>query len=399
MKKGVFLAGILVLVLVSGPYAHGFMDEGTVRVGHVGILTGPGVDYGIQIVNGLKIALEEINEQGGATVKGKKLKLDLAPYVYDSARDVAQAIGLTRKLTMSDKVLVVFGPVSSNEAVSVFGTFQRKLDDASDTGLKIPLMNTSAMRDGLGEVSPWAFRNATIERQLLGISLPKVLNAYGPIKTAAVVYHGWEDYGPAMLKGVYTPLLEKLGVKVVSADGVHQGDRDYSPLIGKLIRLNPDMLIMLARYDVGARTMIEAKRQGFRPRLVWASGMISQELISTGREAVEGLVMVSSYDATVPRAAEVAKKFKAATGVELNEFGANSYEGMYLVKWAIEEAGIDNTPASLDQDRRKVRDALRRVKGFRGLMGTIDMSPSENDTVKEGVILKIAGGKFVIWNP
>src|SRR2546430_12057797 len=34
-------------------------------------------------------------------------------------------------------------------------------------------------------------------------------------------------YGAAMLKGVYGPLLEKQGVKVVSADGVHQGDRDY----------------------------------------------------------------------------------------------------------------------------------------------------------------------------
>jgi len=399
MRKWVSLLTVVVFVVVSGRAAQAFMEEGTVRVGHVGILTGPGVDYGTQVLNGLKVALEEINEQGGVTIAGKKVKLNMAPYVYDSARDVAQAIALMRKVALSDKVLAVFGPVSSHEAVSVFGILQRKLDDPTDSGLKVPVLNTSAMRDGLGEMSPWAYRNATIERFLLAKSLPKVLNAYGPIKTAAVIYHGWEDYGAAMLKGVYGPLLEKQGVKVVSADGVHQGDRDYSALVGKLARLNPDMLIMLARYDVGARTMIEAKRQGFRPRLVWASGMISQELINTGREAVDGLVMVSSYDASVPRAAQVARKFKALAGVEMNEFGANSYEGMYLAKWAIEQAGIENTPASLEDDRRKVREALRRVKGFPGLIGSIDMSPTSNDTVKEGLILKIENGKFVVWNP
>src|SRR5439155_4457554 len=134
-----------------------------------------------------------------------------------------------------------------------------------------------------------------------------------------------------------------------STDGVHEGDRDYSALIARLMRLNPDMLILLARYDVGVKTMIEAKRQGFTPRLVWASGMISQELIKTGRSAVEGMMMVSSYDATVPRAAEVAKKFKQIAGVDMNEFGANSYEAVYLMKSAIERADLQNMPESIEK--------------------------------------------------
>lgn len=402
MIRRIFLVGSVALVLgilYAPERSQAFMEEGTVRLGHVGIMTGPGTGYGTQVLYGLKVALDEINQSGGVTVAGKKLKLNLDPYVYDSARDVAQSIALTRKLANSDKVLLVFGPVSSNEAVSVFGLLQRKLDDSGDSGLKVPVMTSSAMRDGLGVVSPWAFRNATVEKHLLGTSLPKALKARGPIKTAAVVYHGWEDYGPAMLENVYGPLLKKYGVQVLGSDAVHKGDRDYSPLIGKLARQHPDMLLILARYDVGARTMIEAKRQGFQPRMVWGSGMISQELITAGREAVEGMLMVSSYDASVPRAAEVAQKFKAAAGVEMNEFGANSYEAMRIVKWAIERAGIKNTPESLENDRRLLREALRQLKDFQGLMGTIDMSPDSNNTLKEGLILTIRDGKFMPWTP
>jgi branched-chain amino acid transport system substrate-binding protein len=390
-------AAVLALSIADG--ADAFTEQGTIRVGHVGILTGPGVDYGTQVLNGLKIAVNEINEAGGVTVAGRKMKLDLAPHVYDSARDVAQSIALTRKLALSDKVLVMFGPVSSNEAVSVLGVLQRKLDDASDPGLKLPVVNTSALREGLGEISPWAFRNATVENLLLDSTLPVVMKARGPIKTASAVYLGSEDYGPAMMKNVYGPLLKKLDVELLSSDGVFEGDRDYSPVISKLVRLKPDMLILLGRYDIGAKAMIEAKRQGFEAKLVWASGMISQELIKTGRSAVEGMMMVSSYDSSLPRAAEVARKFKSIAGVDMNEFGANSYEAVYLVKAAIESAGIQNTEESIDADRRKLRDALRAIKGFPGLIGKIDMSANSNDTVKQGVVLVIRNAKFEIWKP
>jgi len=399
MKKLGLRSLVVVLALGMSGGADAFMEDGTVRLGHVGILTGPGVDYGTQVLNGLKIAIEEINRSGGITVASKKLRLELAPFIYDSARDVAQSIALTRKLALSDKVLAMFGPVSSNEAVSVFGVLQRKLDDPSDSGLKLLVMNTSALREGLGDISPWAFRNATVENLLLGDALPKVIQARGPIKTASAIYLGSEDYGPTMMKNVYGPLLRQLNIELLSSDATSEGDRDYSPIIAKLIRLKPDMLILLGRYDIGAKAMIEAKRQNFSTKVVWASGMISQELIKTGRSAVDGMMMVSSYDATVPRAAEVAKTFKQIAGVDMNEFGANSYEAVYLMKSAIERADLQNTPESIEKDRAKLREALRGIKGFPGLMGTIDMSSNSNDTIKQGVVLVIRDAKFEIWKP
>ena len=83
----------------------------------------------------------------------------------------------------------------------------------------------------------------------------------------------------------------------------------------------------------------------------------------------------------------------------MNEFGANSYEAVYLIKDAIERADIQNTPESLEADRRKLREALRGIKGFPGLIGNIDMSPNSNDTIKQGVVLVIQSAKFEIWKP
>src|SRR5215510_14386431 len=107
MKLVLLRSALVVLALGLPGRVAAFMEEGTIRLGHVGILTGPGVDYGTQVLHGLKIAIDEINQPGGLAIGGKKVKLELAPYVYDSARDVAQSIALTRKLALSDKALLM----------------------------------------------------------------------------------------------------------------------------------------------------------------------------------------------------------------------------------------------------------------------------------------------------
>jgi len=63
------------IVLSAGGTSHAFQDEGTVRIGSLEAQTGVPSPYGIQALNGSKIAIDEINATGGVNVAGKKVKL------------------------------------------------------------------------------------------------------------------------------------------------------------------------------------------------------------------------------------------------------------------------------------------------------------------------------------
>ena len=88
------LAGSLAVASIFPVMA--FQDEGTVRIGLLESQTGVLAPYGIPGLLGSQIAIEEINNAGGITVAGKKVKLAPVPDMkgHDPANDPAQAIAL-----------------------------------------------------------------------------------------------------------------------------------------------------------------------------------------------------------------------------------------------------------------------------------------------------------------
>ena len=70
-----------------------------------------------------------------------------------------------------------------------------------------------------------------------------------------------------------------------------------------------------------------------------------------------------------------------------------------VVKELIEKADIKNTEESLPEDRRKLRDALAKVRSFEGMIGKIRINPEEHPTKpreaeKELFLLQVKGGRW-----
>ena len=70
-------------------------------------LSGPIKGWGVSVANGMKLAVEEINEHGG--VAGRKLKL----IVEDSGYDPKRAVLATQKLIEKDQVFSMVGAMGS----------------------------------------------------------------------------------------------------------------------------------------------------------------------------------------------------------------------------------------------------------------------------------------------
>jgi branched-chain amino acid transport system substrate-binding protein len=169
----------------------------------------------------------------------------------------------------------------------------------------------------------------------------------------------------------------------------------------KLRKANPDVWGISANYEAIGRIMAEAFRQGWKPKIVVDTGSImAPEIFGIGGKGLDGIFGGVYFWPDAPEVKPMADEFKKRTGVMMTQFGANGYDGGYMIKWAIENSGIKNRPETLEQDRRKLRDAFTRIKNFKGITGEISARSDSGDVRRSGglYILQIQDGKYVPWD-
>lgn len=387
-------AGTVAVTLQAMAPSAAFQDEGIVRIGSLEAQTGVPAPYGIQALVGSQIAIDEINAAGGVEIDGKKIELALTPGPngYDPGGDSAATIALIKKLVSDDQVLVIKGTSRSDNTEAAFNY----LNELEKQGSPIVLLSPSAAAPGLGAITPWGFRNSFVEAGALKRA-SQVLAGLG-YKTAGIFVAKDNAYNAAIAKGLMIPALEKSGFEViVQTDGLEK-DTDYSAQIQALKNANPDVVAVSTPVLPGVNLMKEAARRGFHPK-AWLGniGNIAPEVPKLGGSTVEGMVVGSSYSPDVAEVQRLAEEFHKRTGNELNLFGVNGYEAIYLFKAAIEAADLQNTPETLQEDRRKFRDALADVE-IESITGETVRFNEDGDAIKEGFLLTIKDGAYQVWD-
>ena len=90
-----------------------------------------------------------------------------------------------------------------------------------------------------------------------------------------------------------------------------------------------------------------------------------------------------------PGVQELYEEYKRRTGEwYMPAFTYLGYEGMYIIKWAIENAGIKNTPQTLAEDRRKVRDQMAALKDWKNPLGLPLTVEPTGDIAREYVFVR-----------
>ena len=91
------LAALSCVALAAAPA----LAEETIKLGAPLALTGPLADAGAKSKQGYDICISAINAKGGVDVGGKKLKLELVPYDYQS--ETNHAVQIVQRLSMSTR--------------------------------------------------------------------------------------------------------------------------------------------------------------------------------------------------------------------------------------------------------------------------------------------------------
>jgi len=314
-------------------------------------LTGTAAVLGVPEMQGVELAIEDVNAAGGLEINGKKVKINFK--YYDVTEDPAKVVDFTQRLIANDKVKVIAG---ARENTQIAG--ELKLTDPA----KVIIYSAVASTPLLSVGSKYGLNitdNGAIEKhaliQLLSEPQEK-LDSWGldgaAIKQVkrVVLFGRNELYVQQGVVGA-KEACEKLGFEWAGDVLFPPGTTDFLPYITKVKDLNPDAVILdTYSYDLMIPPLKDMLQIG---GLDWTKGEIVlmgndvlatqpfvDEALKSGISVNGALCFSASKSELSDRAKEIVAKIEAKYGPSpLATYVAINYDATMLVLRGIEASG------------------------------------------------------------
>jgi len=369
MKARLFAAVAAALLLVTLACGKGGGGSEIV-VGEYGSLTGTTATFGQSTHNGILQAFEEINAAGG--LLGKKVKV----LVEDDRSQPEEATTAVTKLINQSHVVAVLGEVSSSRSLAAAPICQSS---------KVPMVSPSSTNPRVTQVGDYIFRVCFIDPFQAPVMARFAANTL-KIKKVAILTDVRNDYSIG-LQTFFRQNFKSLGGEIVAEQSYSEGDSDFRAQLTQIKAANPEAIYVPGYYTEVATIARQARELGITVPLMGGDGWDSPKLFEIGGEALDGCYLSNHYSVDDP--APAIQKFVADYKKKYNQvpdaLAALGYDAAKILADAIKRAG--------STDGEKVRDALKTVKDFPGVTGTITINADRN-AVKPAVVLKIEKGKF-----
>lgn len=326
------------------------------KIGYMGPLSGDIAGLGADTLNGVRMAVEEINAAGG--IGGQQIEL----IAEDSRCNGADAASAARKLVNVDKVVAIIGGMCSGETLAA-----APIAEAA----KVVMLSPTSSSPDVTKAGDYIFRNYPSDG-LKG----KAFGAYfakAGFKKLAIISENTD-----FCQGIHDSVQANLpaSMTVVFDEMVEPGTKDFRTLVTRLKDVDFDVFVANGQSDSTVAEMAKQLRElGLKQQIVGSDVADSVTLGKTATEAVEGLkpLSVPTLTETDAHAGKFVTAFKKAYGDPQygSFFGATSYDATKLLAMVIGEVGTDGT---------KIKDALYALKSYDGIIGTFSFD--DNGDVK-----------------
>jgi branched-chain amino acid transport system substrate-binding protein len=366
-------------------------QEKTIKISGFGAKTGPVRMFGVNSEAALLAAAEVINKAGGVKLAdGSKAKMVVD--FYDDRCNAEEGISVIRRIAGGD-ALVAIGPTCSNVAEPLFGILQKKVGDASDSGLQFPVFTDVAIKVGLAKISEWAFRNVPNEITMYSSVFYWLHTTRPELKT---VYGGVEEdfaHSRASWHIVMKDRATANNFNVVGESKWLLADTNFATQVREMKKANADIIAISAHPFSLCGALKEMARQGVKPKvLVGLTSSSSLETLQGCAKQAQGIIIPTSF-APVTKdgkfAAQSTAKFKGAA--DLHSMAA--WENMFILKDVMESAKI--TGKDVQGDRRRIRDGLAMLKTTQGLMG-VTKRTDDREADKPYLFVQAKGNEWVV---
>jgi branched-chain amino acid transport system substrate-binding protein len=315
---------------------------GTVKIGVIEMLTGGSAFYGNAVLDGIKVAQQEINDKGG--VLGKPIEL----VVSDNASDDAQTTTLMKQMAQDTSIGAVIPP-----------TYQKNFLVACAAANALHLAAVSAQSgppDARSNPEGWCFTMTTDPGTQIAATFDYLHQRYGYSKFD-MVYDQTNGYVAFQRPNIETAAAAGgYQLKEIGVDGTNS---DFGPQITTVLNDSADATFPFLTIEDGARFMQQARAQGYAaPFFDPVSQLTSQRLISLSGGAATGLIASTPQSAgDSPSFQAFLEKYQQTTGHPLDD---PTYTGFGYD--ALNAIGAAMTAAETSTDRSAILAGVTTLK-------------------------------------
>jgi branched-chain amino acid transport system substrate-binding protein len=341
MKFTKFLTTVAAASLLVAA-APAFADD--VKLGFIGGFTGPIESLTPPIFNGAKLAVQQINDQGG--ILGGKLTIESA----DGACDATAAANAGDKLINTSQVTAIVGGLCTGETIGAFNGSGKPgnvvfVSPASSA----PALTTLDDNDLVFRTTP--------SDALQGVKMASLLISKG-VKEVVVTYVN-NDYGKG-LNDAFTAAYKADG-GTVGADVAHEDSKaDYRAELGQLAGGGSQNLVILAYANSSGHTILQqAAESGDFKAYVGGDGMVGDTLTKgIDPKLVEGLIATRAGASTGAGTDAFNKLASDAKVDPTGTYVPQAYDAAFMLALAIEKNG--------NAKRDGLSKALRAISNGKG---------------------------------
>jgi branched-chain amino acid transport system substrate-binding protein len=358
-----FSLALLLTVVFGLAGTAAAQQKGRIKIAVQAPLSGEQAAIGEHIKLGAQLAVEESSKAF------KDLGYDLVLVPQDDQAKPEVGVANARNMVADPDVLVIVGHFNSGVALpssEVYKDAMLTMISPANTATEItdrgyPNVNRVCGRDDVQ--GPVGARFAAQDLKLKSV----------------YIIHDKTLYGQGVAE-TFRDEAKKLGLNVLGFEGTEER-ANFSPMIIPLKAKNPDLVYFGGIYHQGGLLLKQLREKGVKAKFMGPDGLDSAEMAKIAGSAVVGsyYTSVAGPPDAYPETAAFAKKYKQRFGKETESFGMYGYDATLVGIKAIE--GWIKANGGKKPSRADVATAVRNIKNFRGVTGSIEFD-NKGDPVK-----------------
>ena len=348
------------------------------KIGTIGPLTGENAIYGLAVAQGAKIAVEEINASDSA------IKFELQS--QDDVADGETSVNAYNKL-MDWGMQLLVGPTTTGAAQAVSA-----VTNTDRTFMLTPSASSTDVIDGKDNVFQVCFTDPN-----QGTGSADYMAENMPDAKIAIIYRNDDAYSQGIHDTFVTEAAAK-GLNVVY-EGTFTKDTatDFSVQLTGAQSAGADLVFLPIYYQPASVILNQANAMGYAPTFFGVDGMdgiLTMEGFDTS--LAEGVMLLTPFsaDAQDERTQNFVKSYQEEFGDTPNQFAADAYDAVYILKAALEAA--ECTPDMSSTDICEAVVAVMPTLSVDGLTGAGMTWDASGAVSKEPMAVVIENGTYVL---
>jgi branched-chain amino acid transport system substrate-binding protein len=349
-----------------------------ILIGTITDLSGVTAVQGVNNANAVRLAFDEVNEQGG--INGRKIRY----IVEDSQYQVPRAVQAMNKLINNDGVFMTFedGGTPMNNATFPMAIEKNMLN-------LLPLSAARSMYEPFHKLE-FSMYSSYVDQMRAGVKY--FIEQRG--KKAICTMYQDTDFGKDVLAGAQMQ-AEAMGEKIVATTAHKPTDTDFTAAVNKLRDAKCDLITMGTIVRDTTLIVATVKKVGWDVDLVGQSASYDTAVAEAPGNVGEGFYSMSpslyAYpDDPRPVIKAFTQKYKSRYGIDANYIGESGYAAAQIAIEALKRAGRDLTTDSMVK-------AMESIQYFHDIFGaTYSFSATNHHGATAAFLSVVHNGR---WEP